>query len=174
MKKQDDILSNLHNGDNGAPHAANATLGAAHSNDLSSNMIDEVTVNSARVTTAPWESPANNLKIPSSRTTPDTILTWPIFNGVYPPSTLQTAIFEQDNTSRYSQGDYYSPITSVLSTGFEDADIPRLTNRFLSLVHTKNPILDEHALRRMAIAVAEEGLRWNGPSCLVVSFKPIL
>lgn len=43
-----------------------------------------------------------------------------------------------------------------------------MIEQFIFLVHIKDPILDEDVLRRKAYSVVEDGLGWDGSSCLVV------
>ena len=133
---------------------------------------------------AAWDAGINDtstdsLKIPSSRITPDSVLAWPIFENRYPPSYLQDAVFESAGW-----GDGFSPAETTTTAGmnstavpktpraatmsFKEDDVVNLVDRFLSLVHTKNPIVDVDVLRSYARKIAEEGLSWDGPSCLVV------
>jgi hypothetical protein len=131
-----------------------------------------------------WESsdsPPDSLKIPSSRITPDSILAWPIFENRYPVSYIQDGIFNSgcwkdrssSNNISSSGGDVKNlrsqkkSLTTSLS--FQEEEVVSLVDRFLSLVHTKNPILDDDTLRLYARNVEEDGLSWDGLSCLVVS-----
>jgi hypothetical protein len=43
-----------------------------------------------------------------------------------------------------------------------------LVQRFLDLVHIKNPILDPDTLWSYVRHVTEDGFQWDPPSCLVV------
>ncbi|KAH9208480.1 hypothetical protein DL95DRAFT_345425 [Leptodontidium sp. 2 PMI_412] len=123
-----------------------------------------------------WSTSASYLKIPSSRTTPDMILVWPIFEGKFPIDCLQAAIFdsapygmESDDDDGGFQTNIHRPFESQSVTyGLQEIEVANLTERFLSLVHTKNPILDESTLRQFANAFAENGMGWDGPSCLVL------
>lgn len=119
---------------------------------------------------------SSGLKIPSSRTNPDLILAWPVFQGQFACECLQEAIFESekygpdighddDRTGSTGQRSGNRAVTF----GLQESQIVNLVDRFLSLVHTKNPILDDDSLRRQAETIAEDGLSWDGPSCLVVS-----
>lgn len=120
------------------------------------------------------ETAANHLKIPSARTIPDHILAWPILEGKYPPECLQEAVFESAGLPSGLDADGPSggacrPFGTPSSTSsLIESEVLGLVERFLSMVHTKNPILDDDTLRRFANIVIEEGLSWNGPSCLVV------
>ena len=121
-------------------------------------------------------SPFDSLKIPSSRITPDSTLVWPIFENRFPTGFLQEAVFESagwgdgfgdTDCSFYGNATIKSPPTATVP--FQEEAVVKLVERFLSLVHIKNPILDENTLRRYARRAAEDGLSWDGPSCLVVS-----
>lgn len=52
-----------------------------------------------------------------------------------------------------------------------EVEIVPLVDKFLMEVHVRNPILDEEELRRHARDVAENGMGWDGKTCLVVSRK---
>ena len=127
--------------------------------------------------TMQWTTSASYLKIPSSRTTPDMVLVWPIFEGKFPVDCLLQAVFDSaapggdlDDVAGGFRPTIHRPSESQIVTyGFHEAEVVNLTERFLSLVHTKNPILDENTLRQFANTIAENGLSWDGPSCLVVS-----
>ena len=125
--------------------------------------------------------PSNDyLRIPSCKTSADTVLTWPIFNDEYPPNCLIGSIFTQtsDRSGSDSSSSKFSTIgrgTSLdvfsISGGLQtmsEEKIPALIERFLRNVHTKNPILDVEALLRYGRSAAEHGLRWDAPSCLVL------
>ncbi|KFY47065.1 hypothetical protein V494_00199 [Pseudogymnoascus sp. VKM F-4513 (FW-928)] len=104
------------------------------------------------------------LRIPSANTTADTILTWPIFGGEYPPGYLIEAILgkgEDDTSDAFTvrHGEFES---------LSDERIPSLIDRFLRNVHTKNPILDVDALLQYGRTAAARGPAWDAQSCLVL------
>ncbi|KFY47771.1 hypothetical protein V496_10463 [Pseudogymnoascus sp. VKM F-4515 (FW-2607)] len=104
------------------------------------------------------------LRIPSTNTTADTILTWPIFAGEYPPEYLIEAILgkgEDDKSDAFTVR--YGEFESL-----SDERIPSLIDRFLRNVHTKNPILDVDALLQYGQTAAARGPGWDAPSCLVL------
>ena len=120
------------------------------------------------------------LRIPSCKTSADTVLTWPIFSDEYPPDCLIGSIFTQTNDQSGSD-DSFSKFSAIgrgtsldmfsISGGLQtmsEEKIPALIERFLRNVHTKNPILDVEALLRYGRSAAEHGLRWDAPSCLVL------
>jgi hypothetical protein len=175
MKSQEDILARLHRNESNKTHSP-PRRALSHILESSPDALIAKNTRASAIPHPSWESSANYLKIPLSQTTPDTLLSWPIFEALYPSNCFHTAIFESDDysvaigddDSEMFLSDHYLPAARAATADFDEADIPRLTNRFLSLVHTKNPILDERTLRTMASTAADEGLRWNGPSCLVV------
>ncbi|KFY53029.1 hypothetical protein V497_08410, partial [Pseudogymnoascus sp. VKM F-4516 (FW-969)] len=104
------------------------------------------------------------LRIPSTNTTADTILTWPIFARQYPPEYLIDAILgkrDDDKSDAFvvRHGEFES---------LSDERIPSLIDRFLRNVHTKNPILDVDALLLYGQAAAATGPGWDAASCLVL------
>jgi hypothetical protein len=122
---------------------------------------------------AAHESAADYLKIPWQKTNPDAILSWPVFESRYPQGCINDAVFETgsqlvntDITSDVQRHPRSRPARSII--GFHERDVPRLIEKFLSLVHTKNPILEVEGLKSYALRVAEEGPGWDGGSCLVL------
>ena len=119
------------------------------------------------------------MKIPSSRTTADAVLLWPIFEGKYPPNLLIDSLLEvgidaeSDNEDEPGSRIPVHPRSSLggksLSSANVEENVLRLVDNFIANVHTKNPILDVGTLKRYARGVAEDGPGWDGKSCLVVS-----
>ena len=54
-----------------------------------------------------------------------------------------------------------------------DGAVWPLCQRFLALIHVKNPVLDVVKFKRYAREAAEYGPAWDGPGCLVVRSPPI-
>ena len=112
------------------------------------------------------------LNVPGGRSGADNILTWPIFQGAYPPEHLIEPLFnvraatEAGNTVRSSSNNHSFPPGTFQP--LSDERIPGLIDRFLQNAHTKNPILDVESLVRYGRDAAENGLRWDAPSCLVL------
>lgn len=52
--------------------------------------------------------------------------------------------------------------------GISEEDFIPLCKKFLIEVHPRNPVLDEVELMRHARSAAENGLKWDSGSCLVV------
>jgi hypothetical protein len=108
------------------------------------------------------------LRIPTCNTTADSVLTWPIFEGRFPPEYLIDILLE--SASHKPDQGVWSDTLSVPG-GLEpipDERIPSLIDKFLEDVHTKNPILDVEALVRHGRRAATNGLGWDAPSCLVL------
>lgn len=124
------------------------------------------------------------MRIPSSRTTGDAVLQWPIFQSRYPPNFLLAPVFEagHDPDSDDDEPDLSRTLSNTAqksskgcsSITFDagEEDVRRLVGNFISFVHTKNPILDILSLQKYARHIAENGPGWDEKSCLVVS--PIL
>lgn len=117
----------------------------------------------------------NFMEIPSSRTTADAILLWPIFEGRYPPEHLIDTLFDTDSEESHdkcsSQSRNPSQGTAKPSIGrptFREDKVKELMEGFIAHVHIKNPILDVETLRSYGRGVVEDGPGWDGGSCLVV------
>lgn len=55
-----------------------------------------------------------------------------------------------------------------MSVSTEREDVEHLVNRFFTLVHVKNPILDRQAVKQYCQEYYEEGPQFNLRSCLVL------
>ncbi|KAF4974102.1 hypothetical protein FZEAL_8975 [Fusarium zealandicum] len=117
------------------------------------------------------------LRIPPAKTSPDGILQWPIFENQYPPNYLNDAVFAAEASDDDCDLEHAAPgLASTQDkprgrarTGFVDEDaVVEHVQQFLDLVHTKNPILDVETVCLYAQTVAEDGLRWDSVSCLVL------
>lgn len=111
----------------------------------------------------------DELHIPSGRTTPDAILQWPIFEHQYPPTYLIDATFAAEMPDDDSENESSSPTSKAKGSGYNEDQILERVQKFLDLVHIKNPILDQRTVWSYAQAVVEDGLQWDSSSCLVVS-----
>ncbi|KFZ02170.1 hypothetical protein V500_00408 [Pseudogymnoascus sp. VKM F-4518 (FW-2643)] len=118
--------------------------------------------------------PNEQVSIPSVHMIPDSILGWPIFEGRYPGKCLQEALFASarscaDNDEQTINDTLRHHSSKARAKyGFQEYEVAGLIQRFIDLVHIKNPILDEGMLKRMANRVVEDGLTWDGSSCLVL------
>jgi hypothetical protein len=112
----------------------------------------------------PWSPDSHtspeSLEIPSRCNVSCRILRWPIFQDLNYDRSLDT-LFEgrSDSVQQHNSR----------SQGIVEDDIPSYVHRFLTYVHTKNPVIDHNVLLQYAREAAENGLRWDGPTCVVVS-----
>ena len=128
---------------------------------------------------------ADILEWPGGSLACERLLDWHSLRG-FAPVGLQSFLWEPDlrltefRAAREYDG-WKHPNPSLVTTGtaqsrdrstINDAHIVQLVNRYLALVHVKNPILDINKLKQYAAEVAEHGIDWDGPSCLVVSKHP--
>lgn len=100
----------------------------------------------------------------------ETILKWPVLHDIVPEKDAQIDSFllvpEHSDGSHVDGGNRQSTEpTGVL----QDGGLMRLCQRFLTLFHPRNPILDGKRLMTFAKIADEDGLRWDSASCLVVS-----
>lgn len=124
--------------------------------------------------TASVEASRDFLQIPPHRASADTVLQWGIFEGKYAANFLISTLFSPDHNSvslctgatSSSSGDVITNTSGL--THLEEEQIPGLIDRFLQNVHTKNPILDVEALVKHGRKCAEQGIGWDGRSCLVL------
>ncbi|KAM5344153.1 hypothetical protein ACJ41O_012690 [Fusarium nematophilum] len=99
---------------------------------------------------------------------------WPIFGGRFPPNYLTDPVFELDSCdeSKYSDSVAQSSRKrhgiKTSSIGIDEEGILDLVQRFLDLVHIKNPIIDVDTIWSYARSVVEDGLKWDSASCLVL------
>ncbi|KAH0593099.1 hypothetical protein MHUMG1_09101 [Metarhizium humberi] len=120
------------------------------------------------------EASRDFLQIPPHRASADTVLQWGIFEGKYAANFLIGTLFSPDHNSvslytgatSSSSGDVITNTSGL--THLEEEQIPGLIDRFLQNVHTKNPILDVEALVKHGRKCAEQGIGWDGRSCLVL------
>ena len=112
----------------------------------------------------------------------ESLLRWPMFEGIISDRDAQIHSFvlsPQDSVDI----NHTSPLPQTPSFGLqpisvgdgvylkpavqEEALVP-LCHKFLAHVHPRNPILEPEELLAYAKAAAENGLGWDGPTCLVV------
>lgn len=101
----------------------------------------------------------------------EAILKWPVLHDIVPEKDAQIDSFllvpeQSDGSYRGDGGNRHSAeLTGLL----QDGGLTRLCQRFLTLFHARNPILDGEQLMRFAKIADEDSLRWDAASCLVVS-----
>ncbi|RSL43296.1 hypothetical protein CEP53_011770 [Fusarium sp. AF-6] len=103
---------------------------------------------------------------PSSVINCESILRWPIFEGLVPD--VHSFILE---SAKEDSGQVESTRTSSLGRGVQEDDFIPLSKKFLAYVHVKNPILDVADYKAQVKDAAENGPRWDGPSCLVLRLE---
>lgn len=117
----------------------------------------------------------NELVIPAAQTTPEAVLQWPILASEFPSSYMIDAVFEAeieetDSTEEdESENQRSRSFSRSRATCFCEDDVMDLVQRFLDLVHIKNPVLEPETIWSYARRVVEDGLKWDSVSCLVVS-----
>ncbi|CAG8373589.1 unnamed protein product [Penicillium salamii] len=86
------------------------------------------------------------------------VLQWPIlYNEGYDAVLESIFVSEKDDlTSRSSR------------RGVTEEEFPTHVRSFLANVHTKNPVVEHKTLIQYASDFAENGISWDGPSCLVL------
>lgn len=101
----------------------------------------------------------------------DSVLTWPIFAGQWPPNFLSRELLVGSFHFNDSSNDWSAlPSRQHQGPGIREEHVPQLVDRFLQLVHSKNPILYIEQIRDHARRIAEDGFSWDAPSCIVVSY----
>lgn len=114
----------------------------------------------------------DELHIPSARITPDAVLQWPIFENRYPPNYLTDSTFAAESPDDDTDDEDVVEATQRAPKprgGIDEDAVFHLVQRFLELVHIKNPILDTDTMWTYAQRVTEEGIGWDSSSCMVVS-----
>lgn len=104
------------------------------------------------------------LQIPQHPASADTVLRWEIFEDKFPANALISSLFKP------SLADTADDLIAAPSrlTPLDEENIPSLVDKFLQNVHTKNPILDVEALVKHGRRCADQGIGWDGRSCLVL------
>jgi hypothetical protein len=95
----------------------------------------------------------------------ESILKWPIFSASVPPVhsyVLDCATIDESSLDSTSA-------SIGLHRGIQEDDFNELSRKFLALVHVKNPVLEVSEYKKYVKEAVEQGPRWDGPSCLVVS-----
>ncbi|PVH70328.1 hypothetical protein DL98DRAFT_504778 [Cadophora sp. DSE1049] len=110
-----------------------------------------------------------NMLTPASQTSPDAVLDWPIFGNQFQWGYITDSLFTEGMARSKPAIVQKSSTSNFGSTAaINEEAIPRLVEVFLSRVHTKCPVLDIELARNYARDVAQDGLRWTGPSCLTL------
>lgn len=104
------------------------------------------------------------MQIPQHPASADTVLRWEIFDDRFPANALISSLFKPNLADAVD--DLITAPTRL--TPLDEETIPHLVDKFLQNVHTKNPILDVEALVKHGRRCADQGIGWDGRSCLVL------
>lgn len=112
-----------------------------------------------------------NMMTPPCRTSPDAVLDWPVFESRYRSGYISDGLFTQglrhekplETLAQLAPGSSFVSPSSI-----NEESVPRLVEAFLARVHIKAPVLNVKIAREYSRTVAQEGVRWTGPSCLVL------
>ncbi|KAJ5106612.1 hypothetical protein N7456_003287 [Penicillium angulare] len=163
MTSQEDVLTAVRNNNLGT---------STESNNSTPGPYSPLRMVSSSKQTTGSESSREHLAVkslavpaPSSNTSPDNVLMWPIFLNNYNKNCLQDAVFSQAPPGIHSNE--YGAKKGVKAT-FQEDKVPALMERFFHMVHIRNPIVDQEDLQRNARIVLEDGLSWDEGSCLVL------
>jgi hypothetical protein len=89
------------------------------------------------------------------------MLEWPIFDDVQYERQGDT-LFTGHADGSQQQG-------NLRSQGIVEDHIPSYVDRFLTNVHTKNPVVDHTQLSKHVRDIGENGLGWDGLTSITVS-----
>uniref|UniRef100_A0A0D2XPI6 Zn(2)-C6 fungal-type domain-containing protein n=1 Tax=Fusarium oxysporum (strain Fo5176) TaxID=660025 RepID=A0A0D2XPI6_FUSOF len=110
----------------------------------------------------------DRLDFPSTSNNCESIMRWPIFQDLVPE--VHSFVLELNEDVEAGPSDARGVSGGK---GVQEEDFIQLSKRFLAYVHVKNPILDVKDYKKKVREVAENGPRWDGASCLVVSIHSI-
>ncbi|KAM3461346.1 hypothetical protein NHJ6243_005130 [Beauveria neobassiana] len=112
----------------------------------------------------PQEPSRDFLQIPQHPASADTVLCWEIFEDRFPANALISSLFKP------KLADMAEDVVAAPSRmmPLDEENIPVLIDKFLQNVHTKNPILDVESLVKHGRRCADQGIGWDGRSCLVL------
>ena len=99
------------------------------------------------------------------------MLCWEIFEQQYPLNSLIGHLFlscENDPVESYTSpgDDVFTPLGTFKPP--QEERIPTLIDSFLQNVHTKNPVLNVEVLVKEGRKAAQQSVRWDAWSCLVL------
>ncbi|KAI1034769.1 hypothetical protein LB504_004602 [Fusarium proliferatum] len=101
--------------------------------------------------------------LPSASNNCESIMRWPIFQGLVPEAQSFVLELNEDVEAVSSNARGVSA-----GRGVQEEDFIPLSKRFLAYVHVKNPILDVKDYKKKVREAAENGPQWDGASCLVL------
>ncbi|KAM0743557.1 hypothetical protein ACQRIT_001816 [Beauveria bassiana] len=112
----------------------------------------------------PQEPSRDFLQIPQHPASADTVLCWEIFEDRFPANALISSLFKP-KLADMAEDVVAAPKRMM---PLDEENIPVLIDKFLQNVHTKNPILDVESLVKHGRRCADQGIGWDGRSCLVL------
>ncbi|KAF2176434.1 hypothetical protein K469DRAFT_678604 [Zopfia rhizophila CBS 207.26] len=96
----------------------------------------------------------------------ESLLKWPVFEGVISVSDARIDSFLLESDAE-PNADEHDP-APIVAQGIQEEDFVHLCRKFLTNVHLRNPILEGDELNEYAKHAAENGLKWDAASCLVL------
>ncbi|KAH6884451.1 hypothetical protein B0T10DRAFT_130882 [Thelonectria olida] len=112
------------------------------------------------------------VRLPFATLRCESLLRWPVFNGVIPEKYSSIMSFLLESVSQSHS------VTQPLSDengrgsrrgpGIREEDLVPLCRKFLKHVHPRNPILEPEELIKSARVASEHGLGWDSTSCLIL------
>ncbi|KAH7153462.1 hypothetical protein EDB81DRAFT_791439 [Dactylonectria macrodidyma] len=99
----------------------------------------------------------------------ESLLRWPIFNGIVPEAVagIESFLMDCDYTGRQLEVEK-AMMHAQPGKGIRDDAFVPLCRNFLTHVHPRHPILDADELMRLAREAEEHGIKWDSGSCLVL------
>ncbi|KAL6411694.1 C6 zinc finger domain-containing protein [Ilyonectria robusta] len=112
----------------------------------------------------------------------ESILGWPVFKDIPSVKSITSFLLQSDvdasffsptgrldlKEAKTMRDGLYGANNSMSRQGVNEDDIPRLSKKFLGMIHIRNPILDAAEFNQYVREVSEHGLGWNGGTCLVL------
>ncbi|EKD14457.1 hypothetical protein MBM_07178 [Drepanopeziza brunnea f. sp. 'multigermtubi' MB_m1] len=108
-------------------------------------------------------APSDCLQVPTAFASAETILSWPVFNSRWPRNCLSQELLINSLPTAHRD-----PDSVKRGQGINEESVPGLVERFLQLVHSKNPVFHTRQIREAARHVAEYGIGWDASSCVVL------
>lgn len=97
----------------------------------------------------------------------ESLLAWPAFQGIVTGFVPKSFVFQAPSYTDGQNAPSLNQNDAGRSIVYEGSLWP-LCKRFLSLIHVKNPVLDESKFKQYVREASETGPGWDGPGCLVV------
>ncbi|KAH6896640.1 hypothetical protein B0T10DRAFT_161831 [Thelonectria olida] len=118
--------------------------------------------------TATNVEPSNPISRPHALARCESLLKWPVFEGMVPKEHTQVDSFLMDSDYKARRQLQGQTSTQDQARGITDDAFVPLCRKFLAHVHPRNPVLNGDELMRFARAAEEYGVKWDSQSCLVL------